>query len=65
MDPNPGRSLKAQARRADQLRSRHIVFLGEEEVRNGVLNVRNLHEGRQWEVPASAWERLLSEEAHG
>ena len=61
MDPNPGRSLKAQTRRADQLRSRHILFLGEEEIQRGVLTVKRMQGGEQWEVPVAGLDRLMSE----
>jgi histidyl-tRNA synthetase len=65
MDSNPGRSLRAQTRRADQLRARHILFLGEEETRKGVLTVRQMEGGTQWEVPASDLERLMGEVSRG
>jgi histidyl-tRNA synthetase len=65
MDPAGGRSLKAQARRADQLHARHMIFLGEEEVRKQILTVRSLAEGRQWEVPSSDLDRLLGEASRG
>jgi len=65
MDSNPGRSLRAQTRRADQLRARHILFLGEDEIRKGVLTVRRMEGGSQWEVPASDLERLMGEVSLG
>jgi len=65
MDPGTGRSLRAQTRRADQLRARHIIFLGEEEVRRGVLTVRQMEKGGQWEVAASDLDRLMEEVSRG
>jgi len=61
MDPHPARSLRAQTRRADQLRARHILFLGEEEIQRGVLTVKRLEGGEQWEVPMTGLDRLMSE----
>jgi histidyl-tRNA synthetase len=65
MDPHPTRSLKAQTRRADQLHSRHILFLGDEEVRKGILTVKSMEGGTQWEIPANDLDRLLGESSHG
>ncbi len=65
MDFNPGRSLRAQTRRADQLRARHVLFLGEDEIRKGVLTVRRMEGGSQWEVPLSDLDRLMGEVSHG
>jgi histidyl-tRNA synthetase len=65
MDPGPGRSLRAQTRRADQLRARHIIFLGEEEVRRGVLTVKQMEKGSQWEVAATDLDRLMEMVSRG
>jgi len=61
MDPVPGRSLKAQSRRADQVRARYVLFLGEEELRRGVLNLRRMEGGLQSELPASDLDGLARE----
>ncbi len=61
MDPMPGKSLRAQTRRADQIRARRILFLGEEEIQKGVVTVKNLEGGNQWQVPESELGRLAEE----
>ncbi len=61
MDSSQGRSLRAQMRRAGQLRARHILFLGEDEIRKGVLTVKRMEEGTQWEIQASELESLVRE----
>ncbi len=50
-DPTPGRSLKAQARRADRLGARYLAFLGDDELRRGTLTLKTLAGGEQREVP--------------
>jgi histidyl-tRNA synthetase len=51
MDPRSDPSLKAQTRRADQLGARRILFLGDEEIRRGVVAVKRMADGTQKEVP--------------
>ncbi|MCI0659075.1 MAG: histidine--tRNA ligase [Acidobacteria bacterium] len=60
-EPVPGRSPKAQARRADRLRARHLLFLGEEELQRGIWTVKSMKEGTQKEFPASDLEGLVKE----
>lgn len=44
------KSLKSQMRRADRLRAHTVVIIGEEELRNGVAIVRNMHTKEQQEI---------------
>ena len=60
-EPAPGRSPKAQARRADRLASRHLMFLGDEELQRGIWTLKNMEEGSQKEVPASDLDGLVKE----
>ena len=48
----PGnRSLKSQLRYASSLDARHTLILGDEELRRGVIGVRDMDKGRQVEKP--------------
>lgn len=46
-----GRSLKSQLRRADRLRARFVVILGENELKAGKAQLRDMTEKTQREVP--------------
>jgi histidyl-tRNA synthetase len=46
-----GRSLRAQMRHADRMNVRTVVILGEDELRAGVIQVKDMNDGEQWEVP--------------
>jgi histidyl-tRNA synthetase len=57
-----GKSLKAQLRRADKMKTRRVLILGEDELERGVAQLRNMDESRQEEVDLDGLEsRLLSE----
>ena len=45
-----GRSLKSQLRRADRLRARHVVIVGENELAAGKVQLRDMTEKTQREV---------------
>jgi histidyl-tRNA synthetase len=60
-EPAPGKSSKAQARRADRLGARHLLFLGDEELKRGIWTLKNMEEGSQKEVPASDLDGLVKE----
>ncbi|GFP34704.1 histidyl-tRNA synthetase [Candidatus Hakubella thermalkaliphila] len=45
------RSMKAQMRLADKLRAKIVIFIGEDEIRKGVLGVRDMATSSQEEVP--------------
>lgn len=47
VEPLPGKSLRAQMRRADELRARFVLILGDEEIRRGVLTLRRMSDGTQ------------------
>jgi histidyl-tRNA synthetase len=46
-----GRSLKAQMRRADKFDARYVLIIGEDEQRTGQAILRDMHEGKQEEIP--------------
>lgn len=64
MDPSPSRSLKAQSRRAGNLGARYLLFLGENELAQGIFTVKNMESGKQMELPANDIERLAQELGH-
>lgn len=46
-----GRSLRAQMRHAGRYRARIVAILGEDELRAGATQIKDMNEGKQWEVP--------------
>ncbi len=59
-----GKSLKAQLRRADKLRTRRVLILGENELARGVAQLRNMDESSQEEVALDGLESRLTREIH-
>jgi len=55
-----GRSLKAQLREADKLRCHWVAILGETELREGKISIKDLEQGQQQEV---ALDRFVEEMA--
>ena len=60
-----GKSLKAQLRRADKLRARRVLILGEDELVRGVAQLRHMDTSVQEEVTLNGLENLLLSEIHG
>ena len=57
-----GKSLKAQLRRADKLKTQRVLILGEDELARGVAQLRIMDESLQEEVALNGLEtRLLNE----
>jgi histidyl-tRNA synthetase len=48
-----GKSLKSQMRRADKLKARYVLILGEDELRRGKAVLRNMETKSQEEIPIS------------
>ncbi len=46
-----GRSLKSQMREANKLGSRYVVIIGDDEIKRGVLLLKNMSDGSQSEIP--------------
>lgn len=59
-----GKSLKAQLRRADKLRAKRVMILGEEELERGVTQLRYMDESRQEEVDLKSLENRIYQELH-
>ncbi len=57
------KSLKSQMRKANKLKVRFTVIVGEDEVRKGVLTVRDMEEKKQFEIQAQISELLKLAEA--
>ena len=62
-DPQPDKSLKAQLRRAGDLQARFVLILGESEVREGVVTIKNMSDGRQERIAVERVEARLLEMA--
>lgn len=60
-----GKSLKAQLRRADKLRTRRVLILGEDELARGIAQLRHMDESYQEEVNLDGLESRLINEIHG
>ncbi|HEV8376515.1 MAG TPA: histidine--tRNA ligase [Candidatus Polarisedimenticolia bacterium] len=60
-EPDPGKTLKAQSRRADRLGARYLLFLGDQELGRGVWTLKDMRQGTQREIPASDLEGLVKE----
>ncbi|HXV22270.1 MAG TPA: histidine--tRNA ligase [Desulfuromonadales bacterium] len=56
-----GKSLKSQLRRADKLRARFVLILGEDEMKSQVAQLRDMDAGTQEEIPLPALATLLPE----
>jgi histidyl-tRNA synthetase len=53
------KSLKSQMRRADKLKARYVLILGEEEVKKGRVVLRNMEDKSQEELPMDNLLNLL------
>jgi histidyl-tRNA synthetase len=65
VEPAPQKSLKAQMRRANDLKARFALILGADEISRGTLTVKRMADGAQREVPAASLVQALTELAHG
>ena len=60
-----GKSLKSQMRRADKLKARYVLILGEDELKQGKAVLRNMETKSQEEIPLrDLAERLKSRILH-
>lgn len=60
-----GKSLKSQMRRADKLKARYTVILGEEELKKGRVVLRNMADKSQEEIPVEGVVQALKEKIQG
>ncbi len=56
-----GKSLKSQMRRADKLKARYALILGEEELKKGKAVLRNMGDKSQEEISIEGIVKLLKE----
>jgi len=56
-----GKSLKSQMRRADKLKARYVLILGEEEMKKGRAVLRNMADKSQEELPLADLLKMLKE----
>lgn len=59
-DPSKG-SLKSKLRRADKLKSRYVVIIGDDEINNGVFVIKNMQKSEQITLPIDKLENLDKE----
>ncbi len=64
-DPLPDKSLKAQMRRADSLRSRCVLILGEHEIARGAVTLKRMSDGAQETIGEEEIEGRLAEMTRG
>ena len=62
-DPLPGKSLRAQMRRANDIGTRFALILGEQEIARGVLTLKRMSDGAQATVARDEIESKLQEMA--
>ncbi len=59
-----GKNLKGQFKQADRYNARYTAILGEDEVKQNVINIKNNKTGEQQTVPMQAIIEYLLEDAH-
>lgn len=59
-DPSYG-SLKSKLRRADKIKSRYVVIIGENEIKNNIFVLKNMQNGTQNNLPLEKLEHLDKE----
>ncbi|MFQ3542667.1 histidine--tRNA ligase [Halobacillus rhizosphaerae] len=59
------RKMKAQFKSADRLQAKYVVVLGDREVENQVVNVKNMQSGEQQEVPIAEVVQHLQQQLPG
>ena len=57
-----GKSLKSQMRRADKLKARYILILGEDELKRGTAVLRNMGNKSQEEIPLNGLPDIFQQE---
>ena len=48
-----GRSLKSQMKDANRLKASHVIIIGDDEIKNGAVCIKNMDTGDQEDVPLS------------
>jgi len=60
-----GKSLKSQMRRANKLKAKYVLILGEEELKRGKAVLRNMETKSQEEIPISGILNVIKEKVKG
>ncbi|MEI3613289.1 histidine--tRNA ligase [Pseudogracilibacillus sp. SO30301A] len=60
-----GRKIKAQFKAADRLHAKHVIILGEEELDNNVVKVREMDTGEELEVSIENLVEMMKEKCGG
>lgn len=55
------RGLRAQFKYADKLNAAYVAVLGEDEAKRGVIKLRDMRSGDEWEAPLPGAPRMLKE----
>ena len=56
-----GRSLKAQMKYADKIGAKYTVVIGDDEIRNGKVNIKNMTSGEQKEIEIADLKKTIKE----
>jgi len=62
---DPNKSLKSQMRRANKLGCKHVIILGQEELSNQVVSIKNMDTGEQTAVPLDSLDNFITEVNNG
>jgi histidyl-tRNA synthetase len=59
------KKMKAQFKAADRLNARYVLILGEDELENNVINVKDMDTGEQVEVPIGDTKKYMLKQLEG
>lgn len=59
------RGLRAQFKYADKLDAAYVAILGEDEAKKGVIKLRDMRSGDEWDAPLPDAARMLKEKVYG
>ena len=65
LDPLPGKSLRSQMRRANDLGARFVLILGEQEIASGRYTLKRMSDGAQVEIDEPGMAAQLEEMIRG
>ena len=61
LDPMPGKSLRSQMRKANDLGARFVLILGEQEIASGRYTLKRMSDGAQVEIDETGMAAQLEE----
>ena len=53
------KTLKAQIKYADKIKSRYLIIIGEDELNKNVINLKNMQNGEQSEIDLNDTDKLI------